>query len=375
MGNHPLDNDESTVKPGTGFYWQSADGDFSFAPRLRAQFLYELTDAEDADATQSIQIRRARLQFKGNFFGRANKFKVELAVSPGDTNMPDGGPPGTSILLDWYLDFAQLRDLTLRVGQYKIPFSRQRVISSGDLELVDRSIANAEFNLDRDIGVDIRSEDFLGLDALRYYLGVYAGEGRNTRGAYDLGMLYLGRLEWLPLGMFDDYAEADFERLLTPKISVGVAAARLENARADRGILGGPPADGGTTDFDSFSADALFRIAGFSAQTEWFLRDGSRTPGADGEVEAPRDGLGGMLQLSYLLPATRFQVAARAGLIEPRGDDSTLPAGRELGGGLSYYFAQHPFKLQADYFVLGEEVAPQEMAYAHRVRVQLQASY
>lgn len=375
MGNHPLDNDESTVKPGTGFYWQSADGDFSFAPRLRAQFLYELTDAEDADATQSIQIRRARLQFKGNFFGRANKFKVEFAVSPGDTNMPDGGPPGTSILLDWYLDFAQLRDLTLRVGQYKIPFSRQRVISSGDLELVDRSIANAEFNLDRDIGVDIRSEDFLGLDALRYYLGVYAGEGRNTRGAYDLGMLYLGRLEWLPLGMFDDYAEADFERLLTPKISVGVAAARLENARADRGILGGPPADGGTTDFDSFSADALFRIAGFSAQTEWFLRDGSRTPGADGEVEAPRDGLGGMLQLSYLLPATRFQVAARAGLIEPRGDDSTLPAGRELGGGLSYYFAQHPFKLQADYFVLGEEVAPQEMAYAHRVRVQLQASY
>ena len=60
-----------------------------------------------------------------------------------------------SPLLSYYLEFDYLRDLTVRVGQYKIPFSRQRVISSGNQQMVDRSIANGEFNLDRDIGIDI----------------------------------------------------------------------------------------------------------------------------------------------------------------------------------------------------------------------------
>lgn len=374
MSKRPLDNSKSHVRPGTGFVFQTEDGDFSFAPRLRAQFLYTLEKAEGEDALQSLQLRRARLQFKGNYFGEANKYKVELALSPGDVGMNDGAPPATSILLDWYLDFTQLRDLTLRLGQYKIPHNRQRVVSSGDLELVDRSIVNAEFNLDRDIGFDLRSEDFLGLDILRYYVGVYAGEGRNTRGAYDLGMLYLARVEWLPLGMFDDYQEGDFERLASPKLSLGLGAAHLRNARGNRGILGGAPSDGGTTDINSFTADAVFRYSGFSLTTEWMLRDGTRDPGEAGEEEGPRNGFGGMLQASYLFPGTRFGVAARGSAIEPTGDDSSLAAQNELGAGVSYYFAQHPFKLQADYFRLGEEDG-NDMAYAHQVRAQLQASF
>ena len=370
MGNHPIDSSKATVKPGTGFEWKSADGDFSFDPRLRAQFLYEFEKEDNVDAAQSIQFRRARLQFKGNFYGKNNKYKVELAFSPGDIGQMDGAPPATSILLDWYWDFTHLRDLAVRVGQYKVPFSRQRVVSSGDLEMVDRSIVNAEFSLDRDIGLDLRSGDLFGLGMLRYYLGVYAGEGRNTRGSYDLGMMYLGRIEVLPFGMFDDYAEADFERLPSPKLSVGVAVARLENGRANRGILGSAPSDGGTTDYDTLSTDAVFRIAGLSATTEWIFRNGDRDFGAEGDPEGPRDGYGGMLQLSYLFPTTRFQVAGRYGFIEPLGDASVLPESDEIGGGVSYYFAQHPFKIQADYFLLGSEDVN-----THRVRVQLQGSY
>ena len=72
---------------------------------------------------------------------------------------------------------------------------------------------NAEFTLDRDLGLDIRSKDLFGLDKLRYYAGVYIGEGRNTSnktiGAGDQGLLYIGRVEIMPLGSFDDYSEAD----------------------------------------------------------------------------------------------------------------------------------------------------------------------
>lgn len=374
VANHPLDNTKSTVKPGTGFVFQSADGLFSFDPRLRAQFLYEFEDAEDESAAQSVQIRRARLQFKGNFYGKANKYKVEFAVSPGDVSQNDGAPPATSILLDWYLDFTQLRDLSLRVGQYKVPFSRQRVVSSGDLEFVDRSIVNAEFSLDRDIGLDLRSEDLFGLDALRYYLGIYAGEGRNTRGFYDFGMMYVARLELLPMGMFDDYAEADLERLSSPKLSLGVAAAHLSNGRFNRGILGSAPSDGGTTDYDTLTADVVFRYAGLSATSEWIFRNGDRDYGTEGELEGARDGFGGMAQLTYLFPTTRFQVGARYGFVLAEGDASVLPESDELGGGVSYYFAHHPYKLQADYFRLGAK-DDEDTLYTHRVRVQLQAGF
>lgn len=374
MGKHPLDSESAHVKPGTGFVFESADGDFAFAPRLRAQLLYEAEDPENAPGTQSVQIRRARLQFKGHFFGEHNELKVELALAPADVAERDGQDVGTSPLLDWYLQFTHLRDLTVRVGQYKVPHTRQRVISSGDLELVDRSIANAEFNLDRDIGLDLRSENFLGLDLLRYYLGVYAGEGRNTSGAYDFGMMYLARVELLPFGEFEDYQEGDFERLSSPKLSIGLGAGYIANARNDRGILGSAPSDGGTTDFKSFVADLVFRYAGFSLQTEGVLRDGERDPGDEGPAEAPRDGYGGFVQLSYLFPTTRWQIAGRAGLVEPLGDDTSLEGGTELGGGVSYYFAQHPFKLQADYFLLGEDDGEQTLD-THRVRVQLQAAF
>jgi hypothetical protein len=375
MDKHPLDNGKSHVKPGTGFVFQSEDGDFSFAPRLRAQVLYSLQKAESEDMSQSVQLRRARLQFKGNYYGADNKFKVELALSPGDTGMSDGEGPTTSALLDWYFDFEQLRDLSLRVGQYKVPHSRQRVVSSGDLELVDRSIINAEFNLDRDIGIDLRSEDLFGLGLLRYYAGIYGGEGRNTRGFYDLGMMYLARVELLPFGMFDDYQEMDFERLASPRLSLGVGAAHLANARRNQGILGDAPSDGGTTDINSFTWDAVFRYAGLSVTTEWLMRDATRAPGPDGEEEAPRNGIGGMVQVSYLLPWTRIGVAARGALIRPDDGNTSLGEQDEYGGGVSYYFAQHPFKLQADYFRIGEEAEPSEMAYVHQVRVQFQGSY
>ncbi len=166
MGKHPLSLEKSYFKPGTGLVLTSGDERFQLAPRLRVQYLYEMTAEDEADPVQRFQIRRARLQFKGYIFNKNNKFKAEFAFSPNDVGMK-GAPPTTSPLLDFYVDFAYLRDLTLRVGQYKISHNRERMISSGDLQLVDRSIVNSEFTLDRHVGLDLRSKDLFGIDKLR----------------------------------------------------------------------------------------------------------------------------------------------------------------------------------------------------------------
>jgi phosphate-selective porin OprO/OprP len=82
---------------------------------------------------------------------------------------------------DAYLQFEQLRDLTVRVGQYRVMYTRERNIADVNPLLIDRSLVNAEFNVDRDIGLDIRSEDLGGIKKLRYYAGVYLGEGRDQQ--------------------------------------------------------------------------------------------------------------------------------------------------------------------------------------------------
>lgn len=371
---------------GRGLVIATGDRQFQLGIRPRVQFLGTLA-AEDAggDPELGLEIRRARLVFEGHFLGSENRFKLELAFSPRDMAMTeiDGTlVPTRSPLLDFYYESRHLRDLGLRVGQYKVPYNRERVISSGNLAMVDRSIANGEFNMDRDVGLDIRSLDFLGLGLFRYYAGVYTAEGRDGFRMDDLGLMYLGRIEVLPFGMFDDYEMVDFDREERARLSIGVSYSFVDEAPGNRGIIGNLPRDGGTTDYHNLEADLLFQYAGFSFMSEWFWREGRREGGDAIDdmgnpipVEAPRNGIGWFAQAAYLVPEIDFEVAARYGRIDPIGDATATSLGEqgELGIALSYYFEGHAYKLQADYFHLWRDHSAMDQG-EERVRLQLQAS-
>ena len=58
----------TTFEPGRGLVVVSPDDRFSLDLRLRAQFLYTLTDEDDAPAEHGLQIRRARITFAGHVF-------------------------------------------------------------------------------------------------------------------------------------------------------------------------------------------------------------------------------------------------------------------------------------------------------------------
>ena len=373
-----------SYEPGRGLTFTSEDERFKLATRVRAQFLYTLTHGGvERDTSHGLQLRRGRIQFGGNMFGKNNRFKLELGLSPRDMGFSDGTARFTPVL-DYYFDFTQLRDLSVRVGQSKIPYSRQRVISSGNLQLVDRTAANAEFNLDRDIGVDVRSKDFLGLDRLRYYAGVYFGDGRDRVGTEDFTMLYLARVEVLPFGSFKDYTEADLERMERPGLSIGAAYAFHDDAAGIRGARSGAPTDGGTSDTHNVTADLVFKYRGLSVQGDFFFREGRRNFG-DAEVEQPdgsmapapqetmRRGIGWSGTTGYLLPRTTLELAARYGQVLPTRRQSSLTRTDEVGGGASYYFAGHPLKLQLDYFARFADGTVRDPT--HDVRLQLQVAF
>jgi phosphate-selective porin OprO/OprP len=120
-------------------------------------------------------------------------------------------------------------------------YTRERNIADVNPLLIDRSLANNEFNVDRDVGLDLRSEDLGGVKKLRYYAGVFLGEGRDANKFTDPGFMYVGRVDVLPFGLFDDYEASDMWRLKKFRLSVSGAYAFIDRAHKDRGVLGTVP--------------------------------------------------------------------------------------------------------------------------------------
>src|SRR5690606_40725738 len=144
--------------------------------------------------------RRARLKFDGFAYSPKLRYKIELGFSGPDM---DGASEFTghapNIIFDAVVMWEFYKNFKLWVGQTKLPGNRERVISSGNMQFIDRSILNSNFNIDRDVGFQLRhqfnaSKNFV----IREILAVSQGEGRNVITGNLGGHQYTGRLEVLP---------------------------------------------------------------------------------------------------------------------------------------------------------------------------------
>lgn len=388
---------ESRYKIGKGFTVASKDGRFSLQIRGRMQLRYDLEhpNVEGEVIDHVAQVRRARLVLQGNVFSPHVKYHFQFGFSPRDMSNDLPSDP-TSIrrnpLRDARVELDRLRNFTVWIGQFKVPFSRQRMLSSSNMNMVDRSMVNADFNLDRDIGIEAFSKDVGGLGGkLAYYVGVFMGEGRNAFEVSDPGLLYVARVEVNPFGKFEDYVEGDLGRSKTPGLSIGAAYAFQDRAHPARGVVGDPPADGGTTDFHHATADIMFKWAGLSLLTGGHLRRGvNRVNGGALDDQgmpiatvAARQGLAWYGQLGYVVPKIPLEFAARYGMIrkfEFGGDASSQRDANEAGVGVNWYFVGHDLKLQLDYFrlwdeTLGASYAEQAKHGTDRIRLQLQVYF
>ncbi|MFV8754150.1 porin [Nannocystaceae bacterium ST9] len=385
---------QSHYKIGKGYTLASKDGRFSLQIRGRIQFRYDVEhpNVDGKDTQQSLQVRRMRLTLQGTVFSPYVKYHFQFGFSPRDMQNDLPNEPGSirrNPLRDARVEFDRLRDFTIWAGQFKVPFSRQRMLSSSNMNLVDRSIVNAEFNLDRDLGIQAMSKDIGGLGKLAYYAGVFMGEGRNAFELNDFGLLYVGRFEVLPLGKFDDYVEGDLGRTKTPKLAIAAAYAFQDRAHPARGVVGDLPADRGTTNFHHFNADLLFKWQGVSLTTAFHLRRGfaRKNGGALDDLGAPiptaaaRQGAAWYGQVGWVVPKIPLEIVGRYGLVRNiYGAQSSLPDADEAGGGINYYFVGHDLKLQVDYFRLWDEsmgasYGEQARHGLDRVRLQLQVYF
>ena len=332
--------------------------------QVRSTFVGETDD--EYDDTLEIGIRRMRLVFQGNAMGPALTYYVQLAFSNLDTE-PDLRLP----LRDAYVTWAPGRGVNLRVGQMKVPFSRQRVVSSSALQMPDRSIVITELSLDRDVGLQMFSRSLLG-GKMGYAVGIFGGEGRN-RVARAAGALYTARLEAWPFGQFDDYVEGDVQRSQAWRVAFGGGVGYNHNTNRPRSTTGTPyPA--GDFDYGHAGADILVKKSGWSITSEIMYRDADRDTSAivmNGGLSVihSRSGWGGFVQGGKMI-TDRIELTARYGRLQPSAEtDPTFFDARELGGGFSYYIRRHDLKIQADYFAVTDTATGRGV---HQARGQFQ---
>ena len=147
-----------------GFFVRSADGNFSMriGGRVSAHGLYQ---QEDTLQNDSLSMDRVRFYLDGVVF-KYWQYKIETDLT------------SSSGLRDAYLNFTYFPRANVQLGQYKVPFSYEALLSKRYLDLVERSAATlSAVNPSRDIGVMLHGR--MGEGLFGYQLAVLNGAGQN----------------------------------------------------------------------------------------------------------------------------------------------------------------------------------------------------
>jgi hypothetical protein len=337
---------------------QDSSYSMKFNLRMQSLFTSDWGVSEDnnfGDAESAFLIRRARLKFQGFAYSPRLEYKVELGLSNRDiSGASDFTSDSPRFILDAVVKWNFYENFELWVGQAKLPGNRERLISSGSLETVDRSLLNSRFNIDRDLGLQLHHETSLGGDfIMREALSVAQGEGRNVTTGNLGGYQYTARLEFLPFGDFEDYEGADFAREDKPKLAVGLSYDYNNDAVRTRSNSGSYMLiENGffETDITTYFVDAIFKYRGFSALGEYAYRDADEifAMDPDGTLTgaAVNAGQGLNLQAGYLFP-NNIQLLGRYTNIDLE-DSVTQIVENQYTLGLSKYIVKHKLKVQTD---------------------------
>lgn len=326
-----------------------------------------------ANPEQNFLVRRARLKFDGFAYSPKLKYKFELGLSNrdigGTSEFTNNAP---RYILDAVVMWNFHENFELWVGQTKLPGNIERVISSGNLQQVDRSLLNSRFNIDRDMGIQLRhhfnlTDKFL----VREKLAISQGEGRNVTSGNLGGHQYTARIELLPFGKFiskGDYSGADLKREETPKLLLAATYDTNQNAVKTRSNLGSYMTnDVGfyETTINTTFVDAMFKYQGFSLMGEYAHRDAHNPVATNSDGSPTGDvvlvGNALNLQSGYLFKKN-WEVSGR--YTDLNFDDITGSSDRaQYTVGLSKYIVGHKLKVQTDFSYLSFDSGNDELMY------------
>ena len=330
--------------------------------------------------TSNLLVRRARLKFSGFAYSPKLKYKLELGLSNRDIGKASSFTnEAPKYILDAVVKWNFSGNFVLWFGQTKLPGNRERVISSGDLQQVDRSLLNSRFNIDRDMGFQLRHHfNLTDTFIVKEMFAVSQGEGRNITTGNLGGHQYTSRIELLPFGKFaskGDYRGSDLKFEPAPKLALGFTYDFNNDAVKNRSNQGSYMTnDTGfySTNISTVFVDAMYKHKGFSVMAEYAYRDAEDAfaKNSDGTLTGDVVQVGNALNLQtgYLLSKT-LEISGRYTNIDWDSDITGKGAENQYTLGLSKYIVGHKLKVQTDVSYL--DLATKTNQFMYRLQVDI----
>ena len=376
----------NTEKFGKGIQFMSKDSSSFMKMNFRFQNLmsntWQATDGTLTDVETKMLIRRSRLKFGGYAVSPKLRYKVELGLSNRDIGGGSSSEFSTTanLILDAWVAWDFYKNFTIQFGQSKLPGSRERIISSADLQFVDRSLLNSRYNIDRDFGWQLKHHFTIGSKFIvKETFAFSQGEGRNvTAGNFD-GSDFTFKLEFLPFGAFQkkgEYIGSAIKYEKSPKLAVGISYDHNQNAVRTRGQLGSFIKDSegnylGNTLNTTF-IDLMFKYQNWSLMTEYAQKStGDKSPfviDTQGDLVGTFfTGTGYNIQAGYLFNS-KWEVAGRYTTISPTEGVASDIVQYTLG--INKFIVGHKVKVQTDFTYIAVASSTDEFVWRTQVEFQ-----
>ncbi|MDM1521265.1 porin [Myroides odoratimimus] len=344
---------------GKGLGMTSADSIFQLNIRFRMQNRLTFNENDGEKNTYEGEIRRLRLRLDGFVGSPKFLYVIQLSFAPKDLGTTKENEP-INIIRDAALTYRPNENWNFIFGQTKLPGNRQRINSSGALQLTDRSINNSKFNIDRDFGIQAyylreKKNEF----GYNIKTAVSTGRGRNFSGSESDSYALTGRVELFPLGSFSKngaFFEGDLAREATPKLMLSGTFHRNNNAMKSQGQTGNKL--GEAKSFNSLMLDGIVKYNGWAGMVSYMNRTLDDALSLN-NLEDPTAGYNyifagqGMdYQLSYIFPSN-YEIIGRVSTQTMKDQlhkntDFNLPNTTQFSLGANKYLWEHTFKLQAE---------------------------
>ncbi len=360
---------------GKGFEFHFLEDKYLLQIDFRGQFrgsyisdkFPNLGDEFDEENT-NFGINRARIKIGGYVYKPYYKFYFEQDIRGGN-------------LLDFRVMIEKYSFLNLKVGQWKARYSRERVISSGKQQGLDRSLINSVFTIDRQQGVSFYG-NLKGNKALNfnYWASVFSGTGRGGESNDDNTLMYMLRFQWNPNGKVLKFTGSDLEYHKKLVSSIAIAGVTNTSKYTQFSSRGGGQLPGfedgidGQYKVDQLLFETAFKYKGISWQQEFHYKN------IDDRVNLSETTLiGNYFQMGYFLHnifsdiPKPLEIFGRQAFYDP---DLNIPNNNtyEYTIGFNWFFKGHKNKLTIEYsYFQGNELG-QVIFKENRVRLQWDVS-
>lgn len=359
-----------------GFELSTGDGNYLLQIQFRGQFrLAYPTDSDPIELSDFheeqlyLRVNRARMKIGGHAFNPSLKYYLEYDFFGAN-------------LLDFRLMLDKLPYIKLMVGQWKARYTRERVISSGRQQTVERSIINRPFTIDRQQGVSIYGRlEGGGLADFNYWVSVFMGTGRGARENDDKNPMIMTRWQWNFMGEPLEFSGSDltYHKKFTAILAVAGVTNRSPYTRFS--TAGGGNLEGfeegvdGQYRVNQLLAETAGKYRGFSWQQELHWKE------INDKVNITSTAMiGNLIQFGYFPHYSwkdfpkKMELYARHAFYDPDVKiDSDYQ--QEFSAGANWFFNGHANKLTAEYSYFHYSPESVQLHTGSRVRLQWDVSF